>query len=454
MGNDFNDSNRYQNGNANNGYPSGNNRDRYPNGNINNNDSGNHGDIGFNVGNGGGYSDAVVRAAGKSAYSTGMAAGFVMGIAVMLLVVLGSNILLKKVYQQREMKGVITDLDEVSDKISLIEGYLNRYYFEDVDEEQLVNGIYYGMTLSLGDPYTSYYTPEEYEDMTSSTMGEYCGIGVRVTTNENNEVVVSQVFKKSPAREAGVQVGDVFYSVEGKRTEEMTMEELVELVLGEEGSDVHFEVLRDGEVIAFTVTRMMVEEDTVEFEMKEDNIGYVKIGEFDAVTPDQVREAIKDLSAQDMKGIVLDLRDNPGGSLTSVQAITSMFKDGKELFLYSETKEGKRENYYTTGNVLLPDLPMVILINGDSASASEAFTGAMKCYERAVIVGTTSFGKGIMQTIYPLDDGSALKITTGKYYLPDGSNIHKIGIEPDYVVEASNVEGEDTQLEKALELLR
>ena len=391
----------------------------------------------------------------RHAYRNGMIAGTVLGIAIMLFLIIGTNFLLGKIYRGKSSDEVITDKTSVTDKIGVIAEYLDKYYFEDIDEETLTNGIYYGMTAVLGDPYTGYYSPEDYKELTTSTTGEYCGIGVMVTKNsEDGTIVVSKVFKNSPAQGAGIQQGDVIYSVEGEIIEDMTTDQLAAKVLGEEGTDVTLEILREEEILSYTITRQKVEMDSVSYEMKEGNIGYIQIESFDSVTPKQVKEAIEELTSIGMKGIIVDLRDNPGGSLSSVVDIASMFEEGKKLFLYSETKEGEREDYYTTGKVLLKDLPMVILINENSASASEAFSGAMKCYERAKLVGTTSFGKGIMQTIYPLGDGSALKITTGKYYLPDGNNIHKIGITPDVEVEASGTEGEDAQLNKALELLR
>ena len=391
----------------------------------------------------------------KRVYRSGLIAGIFMGIAIMLILILGSNVLLKRIYRHRQSDSIINDMDEVSDKIELIEEYLDKFYFEEIDEETLVNGIYYGMAASLGDPYTTYYTPDEYEALTSSTNGEYCGIGVVVSKNTDDDtIVISRVFKNSPAREAGLQEGDVFYTVDGQSTEGMSTEDLAAVVVGEKGTEVTIEIMRDDEILEFTITRKKVEMDTVEYEMKDGNIGYVRIEEFDAVTPKQVENAIKELDASGMKGIIVDLRNNPGGSLSAVREIASMFQEGKELFLYSETKEGDRDDYYLTGKVLIEDIPMVIIINENSASASEAFSGAMKCYGRASIVGTVSFGKGIMQTIYALNDGSALKITTGKYYLPDGSNIHKIGITPDYEVEASEEADEDAQLDKAMELLK
>ena len=405
--------------------------------------------------NGDSAKDMQIR---KKAYKNGLITGTLMGVAVILILMFGSNFLLNKLSNNKsaDSASTISNMNAVEDKIKTIEKYLNQFYYEDFDEETLANGLYYGMTASLGDPYTNYYTPEDYEELQKSTSGEYCGIGVVVRKDDNTgEIIVYRVYSNTPASEAGIKKNDIVYSVDGQVIEDdMTTDELARLVVGEKNTKVDIQVIRDGETLDFTMTRKQIQIDTVSYEMKEGNIGYIQIEEFDTVTPEQVKKAIEELDSQGLNGIIIDLRDNPGGGLGAVKDIASMFIADKKLFLYSETKQGERTDYFTTGDVLLEDTPMVVLINENSASASEAFSGAMKCYKRATLVGTTSFGKGIMQSIYPLSDGSALKITIGKYYLPDGSNIHKIGITPDYEVEASEDEQTDPQLDKALEILR
>lgn len=324
---------------------------------------------------------------------------------------------------------------------------------EDVDKDELEEGMYYGMVESLGDTYTTYYTKEQYESVLESNSGEYCGIGVVIRQTTSNEIVVNQVYSKSPASEAGIQVNDIIYSVNGESVEGFTSDELVAMIVGKEDSKFKMEVKRDGEIIEFELVRRQIEKDIVTYRMENDNTGYIKIEEFDEVTASQVSEAIKDLQSQGMESIIIDLRDNPGGMLSSVKDIASMFLPEGKLFLYSETKDGEREEYYTEGEPILKDMPMCVLINENSASASEAFSGAMKSYDRAKIVGDVSFGKGIMQSLFKLYDGSALKITIGKYYLPDGSNIHKIGITPDVEVEDDVNTEVDEQLSKAIEIL-
>lgn len=391
----------------------------------------------------------------KNGYYNGMITGFLIASAVFLFFAVIFNYQIKKFGDISSKAGNVENIDEVSEKIKYIQRFLEKYYYEDIDTEQLAEGLYYGMVASVGDVYTSYYTAEEYETLQKSNNGEYCGIGVVVRQDaETGKIAVNEVYSKSPAMEAGIEVGDVITSVNGESIDGMSTSDLVSMIGGKEDTKFSMTVDRNGKELEFDLTRRKIEVDTVLYEMKEDNIGYVRIKEFDSVTASQVESAIKDLKSQGMESIIIDLRDNPGGMLTSVREIASMFLPEDKLFLYSETKDGEKEEYYTNETPILPDMPMCILVNGESASASEALSGAMQCYDRAEIVGTTTFGKGIMQSVFPLKDGSALKITIGKYYLPDGSNIHKIGITPDYEVENDESGETDPQLDKAMELLK
>lgn len=390
-----------------------------------------------------------------SAYRSGLVTGLLMGIAVFLLLLVSANILTKYVGKKQNQGNVLSgDMDSVSEKIKRIESYLDKYYMDEIDEERLVDGLYYGMAASLGDPYTGYYNEEEYKKLTESGDGEYCGIGITVgVDSQSGNIVISRVYSDSPAMEAGIKVGDIIYTVNDKVVEGFAVDELVTLIVGKENTEFTMSVKRNDEIIDFNLIRRNVVIDTVSYEMKQNNIGYVKIEEFDGVTTQQVEDAIDDLLQQGMKGIIIDLRDNPGGRLDTLNDIADMFLPEDKLIIYSETKDGKKTEYFTEKEATLPDMPMVILVNEESASAAEAFSGAMQCYERAEIVGTTTFGKGIMQSIFSLGDGTALKITIGKYYLPDGNNIHKKGIIPDYEVEASKDGVTDPQLDKAMELL-
>lgn len=390
-----------------------------------------------------------------SAYKSGLITGLLMGVALLLLLLVSVNLVSKFLdNKQSDSKSSLENIDSVSEKIKQIKAYLDKYYMEDIDEEALADGLYYGMTASLKDPYTGYYNEEEYKKLTESSDGEYCGIGVIVRQDsQGGDIRIARVYSNSPAMEAGIQEGDIIYSINGENIEGLASDELVSLIVGKENTEFTMGVKRDGEIINFNLTRRNITVDTVSYEMKENNTGYIKIEEFDGVTTNQVEEALTKLQEEGMTGIIIDLRDNPGGRLDTLKDIADMFLPAGKLVIYSETKDGKKSEYFTEKDAILPDIPMVILVNEESASAAEAFSGAMQCYERAEIVGTTTFGKGIMQSIFPLGDGTALKITIGKYYLPDGNNIHKIGITPDYEVEDSENGDTDPQLEKALELL-
>lgn len=401
------------------------------------------------------YENVDVQKIEEKNYRNGLIAGFLIATAVFFILVMAFNYKLSKSGTQSVVAKDIENIEDISYKIGLIEAYLDKYYMEEVDAEELEEGMYYGLVASLGDIYTTYYTAEQYESVLESNSGEYCGIGVVIRQDSTTgAIIVQQVYSKSPANEAGIQEGDIIYSVNGESIEGITSDELVTMIVGKEDSKFNMAVKRDGEIIEFELVRRQIEKDIVTYRMKKDNTGYIKIEEFDEVTASQVKSAIVDLQSQGMEKLVIDLRDNPGGMLTSVKEVAGMFLPEDKLFLYSETKEGEREDFYTSGTPILEDMPMCVLINENSASAAEAFSGAMKCYERAEIVGTTSFGKGIMQSIFKLKDGSALKITVGKYYLPDGSNIHKTGITPDYEVENDDTTETDEQLDKALEILK
>lgn len=387
-------------------------------------------------------------------YKKGLIAGFLIATAVFLILVLAFNYNMRKNGRKLIVANNVENMDDISYKIGLIEAYLDEYYMEEVDYDVLEQGIYHGLVDSLGDIYTTYYTPEQYEKVKESSSGEYCGIGVVIRKQKNDsDIVVQQVYRNSPANEAGIKEGDIIYSINGEIIGDITTDELVSLIVGEEDSKFKMGVKRDGEILEFELVRKQIEKDIVTYEMKDNNIGYIKIDEFDEVTASQVKEGIKELQSKGMQKLVIDLRNNPGGMLTSVQEVASMFLPDDKLFLYSETKDGDRTDYYTEGEPLLPDMPVSVLINEESASASEAFSGAMKAYDRAKLVGTTSFGKGIMQSIFAFNDGSALKITVGKYYLPDGSNIHETGITPDVEIEDDISTEADEQLDKAIEIL-
>ncbi|SHI20497.1 carboxyl-terminal processing protease [Butyrivibrio fibrisolvens DSM 3071] len=349
--------------------------------------------------------------------------------------------------------------DETMAKLQLLEQTIDEYYIdsENVSTKTLTDGMYEGMLDSLGDVYSVYYTEEELTALMEDTNGIYYGIGAYISTDDTTGLpVIAGVMDGSPAQEAGLKEGDVCYKVDGKLTESMTLEEFIRNVKGEEHTKVLLTIVREGEsdYLEIEVERRQIQTPTVKYEMKEGNIGYIQITEFDTVTSDQFTEALVTLKGQGMKGLVIDLRSNPGGNLDTVCEIASQLLP-KGTIVYTVDKDGNRVDYNCDGKNEF-DMPMVVLVNGYSASASEILAGAIKDYEMGTLVGTTTYGKGIVQRIIPFSDGTAVKLTVSKYYTPNGINIHGTGIDPDVEIEydpeaAEN--GVDNQLDKALEII-
>ncbi|MEE1164860.1 MAG: S41 family peptidase [Lachnospiraceae bacterium] len=346
---------------------------------------------------------------------------------------------------------------ESIEKLQLLEDCIREYYYEPetATVETLENGMYKGLMDSLGDPYTVYYTPEEYNSMTEETSGVYKGIGAYIGLDtKTGAPVFTGIMPGTPAEKAGLMVGDIICEVDGTDTLSMDTSEVANLVKGEEGTTVTIKVNRDGEYVTVTATRETINVPTVTSEMLDNQIGYLKISQFDDVTPGQFDEEYSKLKAAGMKSMILDLRDNPGGTVTAVTQIASeMLPEG--LIFYMEDKNGEREEYTCPGADF--NIPMVVLVNGYSASASEILAGAIQDAGIGTLVGTQTYGKGIVQNLYPLGDGSAIKITIADYYTRNGRNIHKVGIEPDQVLEFDKdlyeKDKTDNQLEKAKEIL-
>ena len=346
--------------------------------------------------------------------------------------------------------------EEIDEKLDLLKGMVDRLFLYDVDETAMAEGTYKGFDAGLGEPYTVYYTAEEYKDMMESSDGEYVGIGVQISQSESTNVItVIRVFRGSGAEEAGIQAGDMLYKVDGEDITGEDINSVVAKIRGNAGSTVHIEVYRDSvkDYVEMDVERRDVSMDTVEWNMLEGGMGYLQITEFDGVTYEQFVMALEDLKAQGMKGMILDLRDNPGGRLDQVVEIADDFLT-EGVIVSTKDKNGLGTTYEADEEVRFEG-PVVLLANGNSASASEVLAGALKDYDKATLVGTTTFGKGIVQSIYPLDDGTAIKITISDYYTPSGANIHGTGIEPDITVEKEQSENEeqDNQLDQAKEIL-
>lgn len=343
-------------------------------------------------------------------------------------------------------------------KMKIIENVIDTYFYkEDVDKDAMVDGIFKGMVESLGDPYSEYYSKEELESLYQDSLGVYYGVGAYVSLDTTTGLAkVSGIIADSPAEEADLRAEDIIYKVDDVDVTGMTLQETVSLIKGDENTTVKLTLIRDGKEIEKEVTRRKVESPTVNFEMLDDGMAYIQITEFDTVTVDQFTEAMAMARGNDMKGLILDLRSNPGGNLSSVVSIAKQMLP-KGLIVYTEDRDGNREEYSCDGSKEL-DVPMVVLVNGNSASASEILAGAIKDYGIGTLVGTTTFGKGIVQRPIELSDGSAVKLTISSYYTPNGINIHGIGIEPDVECEFDSEryysdEAYDNQLEKAKEVL-
>ena len=394
----------------------------------------------------------------------GIAAGFIITLVLVEGAMLGRSLLTGMEEKNREESGQLNLTgSEVEGKLEEIQTLMEAYYLDDIDSEQVENYLYKGAVAGLGDIYAAYYTEEEYQSMIDSTNGSYYGIGVEISQNMTTGVItISRIFEGSPAEEAGLLPGDVVYRIAGREVTGEDLNKVVALIKGEEYTTVTVEVARDGEddYLEFEVERRTIEVPTVEFEMLEDQIGYIAITSFDDVTTDQFITALDTLESQGMEALVVDLRNNGGGLVSSVCAILDrLLPEG--LIVYTEDKYGNREEEYSDAEHYF-DKPLAVLVNGNSASASEIFAGAIKDYGIGTLVGTTTYGKGIVQKIYPLSDGTAVKLTVSKYYTPNGNNIHGTGIEPDVVVELDEdlryevevPKEEDNQLQAAIKALK
>lgn len=367
----------------------------------------------------------------------------------------------RKTGAQAAQDGSVVSTETIQ-KMRTIEEMVDAYYYGDeVTAGELQDGVYKGMVKALGDPYSEYFSKEELEDVVNNNQGISYGIGAMISINTNlNTAMISGVLEESPAMEAGLKEGDIIYKVGDEFTQGMSLSKVVSLVKGREGTIVNLTIYREGEpdYLEMEIVRAkQIETTTVDSGMIEghDEIGYLRIREFEGVTPDQFTEAMAVLKENGMKGLVLDLRSNPGGDLTAVVDVARQILPAG-LIVYTEDKAGNRKEYTCDGTHEL-QMPLVVLTNEYSASASEILAGAIKDYNKGTLIGTTTFGKGIVQRINRLKDGTAIKLTVSAYFTPSGKNIHGIGIKPDIVLEyddeAYEADGTDNQVMKAIEVL-
>ncbi len=312
-------------------------------------------------------------------------------------------------------------------------------YTEKKESKELIYNAIKGMLNKL-DPHSSFMTPDEYKEMKIDTKGVFGGVGIQIGI-KNNVLTVIAPIEDTPAWKAGIKANDKIVKIGKKSTRDMTLDEAVRLMRGPKGEKVTIYIMREGftKPRAFTIKRDIIKIKSVKYKMKEDGIGYIRIAQFQENTSNEMRKAFRKLKPRKgpMKGLILDLRNNPGGLLQEAVSVSNFFlRSG--LIVYTKGRDGKQNMVFKAdAKGTQPDYPIIVLVNGGSASASEIVAGALQDHKRAVILGSTTFGKGSVQTIMPLDDGSALRLTTAKYYTPSGRSIQAKGIEPDIVVSAS-----------------
>ena len=339
---------------------------------------------------------------------------------------------------------------------------IDKYYLGEVNEENLKEGAVRGYIEGLGDPYTEYISKEEMEEYMQDTLGNYVGIGIYMTTNaKNGHIVVLATMKGSPAENAGLKPGDEIIRVDGEDCTTKNSTEVSNKIKGEEGTTVKLEILRDNQTLTFEVKRENIKVNPVEGKVVNDNIGYIKFTSFDETTAEDFKTTYEQLASQNIQSLIIDLRNNGGGLVDQAVDIADYFLEKGQVVIYEVDKNGNEEAEMSENDPII-NIPVVILTNENTASASEILAGSLKDYGKATIVGTTTYGKGVIQQILSFKDGSGLKITTEEYQTPNHNKINKIGIEPDEVVELPDTveneldvpEDQDTQLQKAIEILK
>lgn len=407
----------------------------------------------------------------KKRKKPGFAAGVVVGIAAAAVILVGGTFGICKAGNYQMVIGSkgaskvkntkLLDRDTV-DKVDELTNYMDLYYYEDYDVQDVQDGLLKGVVSGLGDKYSVYYTAEEYKEQQLSTSGTYYGIGAALAQDKDTmQVTITKIYEGTPSEEAGLKKDDVIVSADGTDATSMELTDFVKLIRGEEGTTVHLEIYRPSteETLEFDVERKNVELPSVSSQMLENNIGYIQISEFQSKTAEQFESALSSLKDQGAQSLIVDVRGNGGGLVDSVVAILDdILPEG--TVVYTEDKYGNRQDYTSSGDTYL-DMPIAVLVDQNSASASEIFAGAIKDYNYGTLIGTKTFGKGIVQTVFSLPEGDAIKITTAKYFTPDGNYIHGVGIEPDIELEYQFMGGEndeysvdfDNQIQKAIEVL-
>lgn len=363
-----------------------------------------------------------------------------------------------------EHSGILTD-DFVAE-VNTVYEEISSYFLYDFDESKMQDAMLSAMLDALDDPYSVYYNESALESFNQTTQGEYYGIGCSVSQNTTTGVItIVKPYNNTPAYEAGLLPGDVLYAVNGEEVTGEDLESVVAMIKGDEGSTVELTIVREGEedFLYFDVERRQVEIETVEYEMLEDSIGYIAVYSFDGVTPGQFETAFETLEEEGMEGLIIDMRDNGGGLLTSVEEMLDyLLPEG--LIFYAKDNTGTKYLEYSSDAKAALQVPLVVLVNGNTASAAEVFSGNVQAFGVGTLVGTTTFGKGIMQNTFYTNSSKtcAIKLTVADYYIHGDVNIHKIGLTPDVEVELDEelaskaviTKEEDNQLQKGLEILK
>ena len=425
----------------------------------------------------------------NGSFFKGMAVGFTVALSVIILVFLGKFLITKEYIETDDKKQMLdnagfkpdgsskeestsdkadndkesdsVDLEQVFSKAEYIQKLIEKYYYYEEDIPNIEEGVYAGMLAALGDPYSVYYDEESFDAMMESTAGSYCGIGVVVQQHVETMVIsVVNPYKGCPGYEAGIRPGDIILGTADIDFTGMDINEAVSYIRGEENTKVTIRILRGEEELSFEVTRKVIDIPTVSYELLENNIAYIKIESFDEVTYGQFDEAMTKAKNDNCIGYIFDVRDNGGGLYdTVVDMLDDILPEGK--IVYTKDRDGMGDTQISDAKCL--EAPIAVLTNGYSASASEIFAGAIQDYGVGKIIGTQSFGKGIVQSIIPIGDGTAIKLTVSAYFTPNGRNIHGEGITPDLVVELPNEEDAyengylkreyDTQLQEAMKYI-
>lgn len=382
--------------------------------------------------------------------------GIITGAALSLAVTAGGYVGVRL-----QDNGVLSDRTHVQ-KLKYLEQMIDEKYLGEVNQEELAEGLYAGLVYGLKDSYSRYYTAQEYQQENSSTTGSYVGIGIAMQKNEEGGVRIVECYEGGPGAKAGLEEGDIISAIDGTDIMETEVSDVADMIRDSKKDQALLTVHRQGvdQPLELSVEISDVELPSVFSEMLESKIGYIRITQFMEVTPAQFEKAFQELKSRGMEKLLIDLRGNPGGLLTSVCSILNdILPEGR--IVYTEDKYGNRQEERSEGKSPI-DIPLAVLVNENSASASEIFAGAVKDYEVGTIVGTTTFGKGVVQELHPLNDGSAVKLTVSNYYTPKGHSIHEVGIEPDVEVKPDlallNKEEitheEDNQLQEVLKILK